>query len=220
MPWGAGVPGPAPPLLLSEADGRVNPTRAVPSPRGPRSASRWDKPTMGREIIRNWRFTPPPTSGCFSPRAGPSRSGAAAPGAYSPSNKFNADLAFVTFPSPHSTADAEAGVGGGCVAPNGPPLCPHPTMARLMLCHPRRPPRHQGSHMQYLFLSEGSCFNSEKQGPSSEPRSVSTAPNTSFAQAAAAQVITEPRETRPGLCFLHKAADMFPTVIILFLLSF
>lgn len=66
--------------------------------------------------------------------------------------------------------------------------------------------------MQYLFLSEGSCFNSEKQGPSSEPRSVSTAPNTSFAQAAAAQVITEPRETRPGLCFLHKAADMFPTV--------
>ena len=64
MPWGAGVPGPAPPLLLSEADGRVNPARAVPSPRGPRSASRWDKPTMGREI-KELALHPAPNFGLF-----------------------------------------------------------------------------------------------------------------------------------------------------------
>lgn len=81
-----------------------------------------------------------------------------------------------------------------------------------MLCHPLRPPRHQGSHMQYLFLSEGSCFNSEKQGPPLSRSPSLQFPPPSFALAAAAQVITEPRETRPGLCFLHKAADMFPTV--------
>lgn len=34
--------------------------------------------------------------------------------------------------------------------------------------------------MQYLFLSEGSCFNSEKQGPSSEQLSVPTAPATTL----------------------------------------
>lgn len=38
---GVGFPGPAPPRSVSEANGRVSPTRAVPSPRGPRSASRW-----------------------------------------------------------------------------------------------------------------------------------------------------------------------------------
>lgn len=45
--------------------------------------------------------------------------------------------------------------------------------------------------MQYLFLSEGSCFSSEKLGPSSEPLAISRAPATSFALAAAAQVITQ-----------------------------
>jgi hypothetical protein len=30
--------------------------------------------------------------------------------------------------------------------------------------------------MQYLFLAEGSCFNPEKQGPSSEPLSIPAAP--------------------------------------------
>ena len=34
--------------------------------------------------------------------------------------------------------------------------------------------------MQYLFLSEGSCFNSEKQGPSSELLSISAAPATTL----------------------------------------
>lgn len=40
---GGGVPGRAPPLFLSEADGSVIPTRAVPAPRGPGPASRWDE---------------------------------------------------------------------------------------------------------------------------------------------------------------------------------
>lgn len=38
---GVGFPRPAPPGSVTEANGRVSPTRAVPSPRGPRSASRW-----------------------------------------------------------------------------------------------------------------------------------------------------------------------------------
>ena len=81
-----------------------------------------------------------------------------------------------------------------------------------MLCHPHHPPRHQGSHMQYLFLSEGSCFNSEKQGPPPGRSPSLQLPPPCLALAAVAQIIREPRETRPGLCFLLKAADMFPTV--------
>lgn len=45
-----------------------------------------------------------------------------------------------------------------------------------MLCHPRLPSRRQGSHMQYLFLSEGSCFNCEKHGSSCEFLSIPRAP--------------------------------------------
>lgn len=107
----------------------------------------------------------------------------------------------------------------GC-GPQGPPMrakassghSAPPPKEGLTLCHPLSPPRHQGSHMQYLFLSEGSCFNSEKPGPPLSRSPSLQLPPPSFALAAAAQVITRPRETRPGLCFLHKAADMFPTV--------
>lgn len=74
-----------------------------------------------------------------------------------------------------------------------------------MLCHPLSPPRRQGSHMQYLFLSEGSCFNSEEPGPPLSRSPSLQFPPPRFALAAAAQVITEPRETRPGLCFLHSS---------------
>lgn len=45
--------------------------------------------------------------------------------------------------------------------------------------------------MQYLLLSEGSRFNSGKQGPSSDPLSIPAAP------AALVQVI--PRSEKPGL---------------------
>lgn len=38
---GIGVPDPAPPLSVSETNGRVSPTRAISSPCGPRFASRW-----------------------------------------------------------------------------------------------------------------------------------------------------------------------------------
>lgn len=46
----------------------------------------------------------------------------------------------------------------------------------LLLCHPRLPSRRQGSHINYLFLSEGSCFNSEKHRSSCEPLSIPGTP--------------------------------------------
>lgn len=193
---GAGSPDPTPPLLVSEADGGAepHPGGAEPHPRG-------SLPTRSSLCIQVGQAddgagdegtgaSPRPQLRAVSlPGPSTSCSGTAAPAARSPSNSFTAASASVTFPSPRSTTDASA--AGAALPPRSGPLDPHPAMARLMLCHTRRPPRDQGSHMQYLFLSEGSCFSSEKLGPSSEPLAISRAPATSFALAAAAQVITQ-----------------------------
>lgn len=165
--------------------------------------------------MRNRGCTGPLTECCFSPRVRSSELWCCHPGACSPSNKPDAAWAFVTFSSPHSATDASLWLwpprGRRGQRLRAATVSP-PPKERLMLCHPLSPPRHQGSHMQYLFLSEGSCFNAEKPGPPLSHSPSPQFPPPSFAPAAAAQVITEPRETRPGLCFPHEAADMFPTV--------
>lgn len=204
-------------LSVSEANGRVSRTRAVPSPRGPRSASRWGGWTLGRGI-KAPAFRPAPTSGCSSPRPRPFSSGAAVQ-----------EPVFSIQPIQHQLDFCHLSfipLYNGCVSGGGwPPGGPRTTEAPTATVSPPRdgtadaassasPSAASGKPHAISLSLRGLLFQVRRAGASSELLSISAAPTASPSPAAAAQVITEPRETRPTVLPPREAADMFPTVNI------